>query len=348
MIRRQLRPSFSLYAQRATLSLLILVCGSTLAAAQQNRDRRASDANTTATSVPPTVTITPDATILTLCPEDAARAEDKVRLRSETTGFTTGTRYTWTTTGGRITEESDGSAVWDLAGVAPGAYTATLEVDNGTDTACRAFTSASIVTRPCAPVRVQCPAISISCPETVEAGQPVTLSANISGARADVQPVFNWTVSGGTIIGGQGTSAITVDTTGLGGNSFTANVQVEGFDRTCPLTATCTVTGNPLPLPRKFDEFPSISFDDDKARLDNFAVELQNEPTARGFIVLYPGRRSRADQASRLGERARRYLTTSRGIDASRLIVVSGAPRERDTYELYIVPVGATPPSVGR
>jgi hypothetical protein len=46
--------------------------------------------------------------------------------------------------------------------------------------------------------------ISISCPETVEAGQPVTLSANISGARADIQPVFNWTVSGGTIIGGQG------------------------------------------------------------------------------------------------------------------------------------------------
>jgi hypothetical protein len=125
-------------------------------------------------------------------------------------------------------------------------------------------------------------------------------------------------------------------------------VQVEGFDQTCPLTAVCTVTGNPLPEPRKFDEFPSISFDDDKARLDNFAVELQNEPTARGFIVLYPGRRSRADQASRLGERARRYLTTSRGIDASRLIVVSGAPRERDTYELYIVPVGATPPAVGR
>lgn len=346
MIRRQLRPGFSFFAHRAALSLLIFVCGSTIATAQQDRDRRASD--TTATSTPPTVTITPDATILTLCPEDAARAEDKVRLRSETTGFTTATRYTWTTTGGRITQESDGSAVWDLAGVAPGAYTATLEVDNGTDTACRAFTSASIVTRPCAPVRVQCPTISLACPETVEAGQPVTLSANISGARADIQPVFNWTVSGGTIIGGQGTSAITVDTTGLGGNSFTANVQVEGFDQTCPLTATCAVTSNPLPVPRKFDEFPSISFDDDKARLDNFAIELQGEPTARGFIVLYPGRRSRADQASLLGERARRYLISTRGIDASRLIVVSGAPRERVTYELYIVPIGATPPAVGR
>lgn len=345
---------FRLAAHIRTLPLfrmlsLLLIALAPLAAHAQNssRSRRAPESN--ASSTPPTVTLASDMTVVTLCAEDVTRAHSEVRLTAQTTGFesVSGVRYTWTVSGGSIREEGT-TAVWDLSGVAPGTYTTTLEVDNGTDTACRAFTSASVVARPCTPVRVQCPRITIACPDTVEAGQPVTVSANLSGAAADITPVFNWTVSGGTIIAGQGTSSITVDTTGLGGNSFTANVQVNGFSPTCPLTASCAVVTTPVPLARKFDEFPSISFDDDKARLDNFAIELQSDPTARGFIVTHAGRRSRADQAARMGERARRYLTNVRGIDASRLIVVSGEERDRNTYELYIVPIGATPPAIGR
>lgn len=345
MIRRQ---SFVRIAVRTcALSLLVLALLPLLTYAQnKSRSRRTTE---TVNSTPPTVTLTPDTTILTVCPEDTTRAQSEVRLTAQTTGFESisNVRYTWTASGGQIKNDGN-TAIWDLSGVAPGAYTATLEVDNGTDTACRAFTSATVVARPCPPVRVQCPRVSISCPDTVEAGQPVTVSANISGAAADINPIFNWTVTGGTIISGQGTPAISVDTANLGSGSFTASVQVAGFDPTCPLVANCTVVTTPAPESRKFDEFPSISFDDDKARLDNFAIELQNDPTARGFIVAHSGRRRRNDQASRLGERARRYLTNVRGIDASRLIVVSGGERQRDTYELFIVPIGATPPSVGQ
>lgn len=334
------------HSRALPLTLMLLALLPLAANAQDTRTRRTTDDRNSSSA--PTVVVTPDINVITLCPEDAARARTEVRLTSDTTGFSSpgSVRYTWTTNGGTIREEGT-TAVWDLSGVAPGAYTASLEVDDGVNALCRAFTSATIVARPCPPIRIQCPVVTINCPDTVEAGQPVNLSANISGARADLSPGFNWTVTGGTIVAGQGTSAITVDTTGFSG-TYTANVQVTGFDQTCPATASCTVSVPALPLPRKFDEFPSISFDDDKARLDNLAVELQNDPTARGFIVVYPGRRARPDQASRLGERARRYLTQTRGIDASRLIVVSGAPRERATYELYIVPVGATPPAVGQ
>lgn len=350
MSRRQLTvkafdPTYRQFYLLPILMLLLLP----IATIAQNRDRSRRATQSNASSTPPTVTLAPDTTVVTLCPEDAARAQTEVRLTAQTTGFdsVSNVRYTWTASGGQI--RNDGStAIWDLSGVAPGVYTITLEVDNGTDTACRAFTSATVVSRPCSPVRVQCPHVTIACTEAVEAGQPVSVTANISGARADISPVFSWTVTGGTIIGGQGTPAISVDTAGLGGNSFTASVQVSGFDPTCPLTASCTVVANPVPLSRRFDEFPSISFDDDKARLDNFAIELQNDPAARGFIVAYSGRRSRPDQTSRMGERARRYLTKVRGIEASRLIVVGGGERDHDTYELYIVPVGATPPSVGR
>ena len=43
----------------------------------------------------------------------------------------------------------------------------------------------------------------------------------------------------------------------------------------------------PAPKARKFDEYGNIRFNDEKARLDNFAIQLQNEPTSQGYIIGY-------------------------------------------------------------
>jgi hypothetical protein len=95
---------------------------------------------------------------------------------------------------------------------------------------------------------------------------------------------------------------------------------------------------------RRFDEYPSIAFDDEKARLDNLAIEMQNDPNATGYVYVYGGRNSRPGQADRLGSRAKDYLTNSRGIDASRLVLTNGGYRETDYFELWLVPQGAQPP----
>ena len=42
--------------------------------------------------------------------------------------------------------------------------------------------------------------------------------------------------------------------------------------------------------PRKFDEFGDINCEDEMARLDNFAIQLQNEPCTKGVIIFYGGR----------------------------------------------------------
>ena len=49
-------------------------------------------------------------------------------------------------------------------------------------------------------------------------------------------------------------------------------------------------------------------------------------------------------QVEKLISRARDYLVTQRGIDASRLVVVNGGFREEDSVELWIVPSGAGAP----
>jgi hypothetical protein len=94
----------------------------------------------------------------------------------------------------------------------------------------------------------------------------------------------------------------------------------------------------------KFDECDGCKFDDQKARLDHFATELQNDPTRRGHIIVYGGRMSPIGQVDMLMKRTREYLINERQIDGSRFEVVNGGFREGDSVELFIVPGGAAPP----
>jgi hypothetical protein len=253
--------------------------------------------------------------------------------------------YTYSTTGGRVTGDGP-NATLDLTGVAPGTYTVTVEVDDGCG--CVAFTSTTVTVTACDCYRPPpaCPEVRVSCPSDVQVGSPITFTAQISGGDPNVTPTFNWTVSAGTITSGQGTGSITVDTTGLGGQTVTATLDVGGYDRTCATSASCTTQVLPGPPPaRKIDEYGNIRFNDEKARLDNFAIELQNDPTAQGYIIAYGGRRGRAGEAQRRADRAKDYLVNTRGVDASRIVTVDGGFREDLTVELWIVPQGATAPS---
>lgn len=252
--------------------------------------------------------------------------------------------YSYTVTGGRVT--GDGANVsWDLTGVSPGTYTVTVDVDDG----CGCITSAShtVTVAPCTgcaiptPVR-NCPtAVNVECPtEPVKPGTPVTFTANIAGGPGN--QTYNWTVSAGTISSGQGTSSITVDTTNLGGQSVTATVELGGLDPSCNRTASCTAQVVSPPVIRKFDEYGNIRFNDEKARLDNFAVQLQNEPSATGYIIGYGS--CDAEGMTR-ANRAKDYLVNTRGIDASRIQIVDGGCLPELQVQLWIQPQGAPTPT---
>jgi hypothetical protein len=182
----------------------------------------------------------------------------------------------------------------------------------------------------------------VSCPSEVDAGQPVTFTASVTGEGAPT-PTYNWSVSAGTISSGQGTSTITVDTTGAGGQSITATVTIGGLDPTCNGTASCTTSVKPpIPPAQKFDEYGNIRFNDEKARLDNYAIQLQNAPGSSGTIIVYGSCEGEAQQR---GDRAKDYLVNTRGIEAGRITVVDGGCRSDLLVQLWIVPQGATAPA---
>jgi hypothetical protein len=250
--------------------------------------------------------------------------------------------YTYTVTGGRVTGEGT-NVSWDLSGVGAGTYTASVEVDDGCG--CITASSTTVTVAECSDcvADVTCPTVTVSCPDGVQEGTAATVSANVVTAGTPPVSSFNWSVSGGTITSGQGSSSISIDTAGKGGTSITATVDVVGPDPSCNRTWSCTfqVGGTP-PKSHKFDEYGNIRFNDEKARLDNFAIQLQNEPTATGYIIGYG---SCDAEGQTRANRAKDYLVNTRGIDASRIVVVDGGCTPELLVQLWIAPQGAPAPT---
>src|SRR5215212_7968836 len=115
-----------------------------------------------------------------------------------------------------------------------------------------------------------------------------------------------------------------------------------GYNLEC--AADCAV---PIPLPKPsgdtFDEFGDIARNDEKARLDNFAIALQNDPASTGYVIVYPGRTSKRAEVQDHFGRVIDYLVNSRQIDKSRIRTLEGPRKDQLRKELWIAPLGATP-----
>jgi hypothetical protein len=110
-----------------------------------------------------------------------------------------------------------------------------------------------------------------------------------------------------------------------------------------------SLAGATSPQMKKFDEFGDINCEDEMARLDNFAVQLQNDPAARGVMIFYGGRRFRGrlpkqGEAAARAARMKPYLVERRGISSERVIVIDGGYREEFHVDLWVIPADTKPP----
>lgn len=95
-----------------------------------------------------------------------------------------------------------------------------------------------------------------------------------------------------------------------------------------------------------FDTYGDISWDDERARLDNFAVALQQEPNYVGYIIVYAGKRACLNEAQFRARRAKKYLMDCRSIQGNRIIWLDGGYHEN--LEVILQPVlhGALKPDI--
>lgn len=153
--------------------------------------------------------------------------------------------YNYSVSGGKI-ENQGANVKWNLSDVKPGTYTITAGVDDGCGVCGKTMTK-DIVVKECAScVDNACECFLLEVQrgaETVKQGHTVTFTANVSGGNVEIEK-YNWYVTGGRIVEGQGTKTIRVAATVPAGQSITATVEVGGDSkcfRTCLKVSSETV-----------------------------------------------------------------------------------------------------------
>lgn len=101
-----------------------------------------------------------------------------------------------------------------------------------------------------------------------------------------------------------------------------------------------SVPGVPAP-DEPFDSYGDISWEEEKAHLDNFAIALQHDPNLIGYIIVYAGQRACVCEAEDRARRAKKYLVKTRGVQENRVRWIDGGYREKLTVILQPVPLGA-------
>ncbi|MEK7723650.1 MAG: hypothetical protein AAB336_04825 [Acidobacteriota bacterium] len=197
--------------------------------------------------------------------------------------------------------------------------------------------------------------INVTGPDKVTEGDLITFAVFDAAAKGTALN-YLWTVSPSTarVTSGLGTPSITVDTGDMGNQTIQAEVTVgDGvYDAQCSQrkSVTTLVERTPpvvTPTPYRFDGWDAKTFDDDKNRFDNLAIELQNKPDSQGYVIMYQGTDKisvRSRKVEKLSTRAINYLVKERFVPPNRLQFTNWGTRVHTYYEVWIVPPGANPP----
>ena len=193
-----------------------------------------------------------------------------------------------------------------------------------------------------------CGIVGIDGPSEAELGTTLQFKVKITGMLHMTKPEFKWTVSAGTIISGQGTDQISVDTAGLGGQDVTTRVELSGATPGCNGSAFMTTEIEPerFVCGRPFDEFgDNIKSEDEEARLDNFAIQVSQIPLSIGYILMSAGQKTFENEAAEHLDRVKSYLVNVRGIDRNQLVTLHCGFTTDLTVKLYIFPPGSIIPT---
>ncbi len=230
----------------------------------------------------------------------------------------------------------------------PGTYIVKARVTEGPKSVQSADCEASFIVPPWEPPTLTCSAG----PMTIKPDQTSTIT--LDGKSPQNLPLtYACTASGGTVT--------------MNGNTATFN---PGGAPTGPVTVKCTVSDNkgntagadcgltiqppPPPPSPQINLLCSIDFGRDaerptrvdneaKACLDGIALNLQQHPDANVVVVGEATSAETQHDANMAAERAvntKEYLTVEKGIDPSRIVVVTGGEGTQ-AVEDYLVPQGA-------
>lgn len=84
------------------------------------------------------------------------------------------------------------------------------------------------------------------------------------------------------------------------------------------------------------DRFEKITCEDDSARADQLAVQLQNNPQVKGYFVIYWEKTDASLRKFFYEQRLKNYLYLARGIDQNRIDFLRGENKEERQVEYWV------------
>jgi hypothetical protein len=253
--------------------------------------------------------------------------------------------YTWTTSGGQITG-TDVTATVATAGLPPGDYTVSGHVSEGIRPGQQASCTASFRVHAYEPPTITCSAN----PSTVMPGDPSTITS-IANSPQNRPLTYSYSASAGQIA--SGTPTATLVTTGAlpGTVNITCNV-VDDLGKQATANTSVTITAPPPLVAPQPSNLCSVSFERDRKRpvrvdneakgcLDEVALSLNRESSAKLVIVGRHSADETPDAAAQRDLNVAQYLTQEKGIDPSRIEMRTGGEPGRAVDDI-LVPAGAT------
>ncbi len=191
-----------------------------------------------------------------------------------------------------------------------------------------------------------CPEITVSGHNSlVNPGDSISFTANVKNANESLNLEFEWKVSQGEITNGQGTNQISVATTPEMNNyELTAIVKIKGLNSICNKEVSETaVISNGIFDPVHLDQYGKLSLEDEFARIDNFFVQILNNPKSKGYIFF------EIEKTEDLGDVRKRLMSVFDHIKKREfnrdLILYDLCYAENNQTSLLIIPDGVEIPS---
>lgn len=179
----------------------------------------------------------------------------------------------------------------------------------------------------------QCANLSVYGYPALNKTDEVIFSVNSYDLKVIENPTLTWKVSAGEMVEGQGKDSIKVKLNDSTQKRVTAFLEIEGLPYPCPkvFTGTAEIRGKLFLI----DSFGNIPNGETKARLDAFLSTMQDNPTAKGYVIIYG---SRASGARSIESKNRLYTSyfTFRNVDVSRITIMNGGYREQTSGELWL------------
>lgn len=241
--------------------------------------------------------------------------------------------YSWQVDGQSVTEAGT-TFTFGSTGRNPGRHTAraTATDPDGMTANCESVVEV-MAPPPPPPQANRAPTCEVAVSQN-EVYSGAALRATARGSDPDNDPLsYQWSLDGRTLTGTG--PEMSIDTAGLSGGSHSVTVRVsDGRDGASTCSASFSVRAKIV------IELPRLRIDNAaKARLDDVALQMQNDPRLHAVITGFDTARSdRVAQTNgtRLARLAMAYLTRQHRIDSSRIETRSGGRSEPRRIEIEL------------